>query len=83
MKNKTIKIGKVLEKLRKARELSQEEVAFRCGISRKSMSNLEKDRHLPNLITLINIASALDMKPHELMKEIEKDIDLLERATDD
>jgi DNA-binding XRE family transcriptional regulator len=76
LKDKAIKIGKVIERLRRTKQLAQDELAFHCDITRRSMSSLETDQHLPSLMTFIKIAIALEMKPHELMKEIERNVDL-------
>lgn len=48
----TIKIGEVLKRVRKANNKSQEDVAYECHLDRRSMTNLEKDIHLPGLDTL-------------------------------
>jgi transcriptional regulator with XRE-family HTH domain len=51
MENETIEFGALLAKLRRAKQLSQEEVAFDCHLSRKTLSNLERNEHFPNIIT--------------------------------
>lgn len=70
--NESIKIGALITRLRRSKQLSQEELAFRCGIGRKQMSNIERDEHLPHFITFIKIAKNLDMLPSELFKIIEE-----------
>jgi transcriptional regulator with XRE-family HTH domain len=67
-----IKIGEELKKVRKAERKSQEDVAYECGIDRRSMTNLEKDIHLPGLDTFGKYALALDMNPSELLKILEE-----------
>ena len=47
---------------------------------RKSISNLERDADQQNLITFIQIAFALNMKPSELLKEFEERTGLLENV---
>jgi transcriptional regulator with XRE-family HTH domain len=69
---KTIKIGNVLERLRRKRLLSQEQLAELSNRDRRYISSLERDEYLPGFKTLVNLAIALDMKPSELMKEIEE-----------
>jgi transcriptional regulator with XRE-family HTH domain len=54
MDNETIEFGTLLGKLRRAKQLSQEEVAFECRLSRKTLSNLERNEHFPNIITSVN-----------------------------
>ena len=75
--NESVKIGKILKRLRKSNLLSQEEFAFRSGIDRKYISDLERDISKPGLVTFMNMAIALEMKPSDLMKEIEDGIDIL------
>jgi transcriptional regulator with XRE-family HTH domain len=86
MDNETIEIGTLLAKLRRVRQLSQEEVAFKCRLSRKTLSNLERNEHFPNILTFGKYAKALDMLPSELLKEIEQQSNyllLLEEITDE
>jgi transcriptional regulator with XRE-family HTH domain len=86
MDNKTVEFGTLLGKLRKVRQLSQEEVAFKCNLSRKTLSNLERNEHFPNIITFGKYALALNMPPSELLKEIEEQsnfLQLLEDITDE
>jgi transcriptional regulator with XRE-family HTH domain len=70
--DETIKIGEVLKKERKAKQKSQEDLAHECRLDRRSMTNLEKDIHLPGLDTFGKYALALDMKPSELLKILEE-----------
>jgi transcriptional regulator with XRE-family HTH domain len=75
--DEVIKIGEVLSKLRKARKLSQEHVAHLCDLERKTITNLETNIHLPILDTFGKYAVSLNMKPSELMKEIEENSNFL------
>ena len=75
--NESVKIGNILKRLRKSKLLSQEEFAFRSGVDRRYISDLERDIYKPGLLTFINMARALEMKPSELMKEFEDCIDIL------
>jgi transcriptional regulator with XRE-family HTH domain len=84
--NETNEFGTLLGILRRAKQLSQEEVAFECRLSRKTLSNLERNEHFPNIITFGKYAKALNMLPSELLKEIEKQSNyllLLEENTED
>jgi transcriptional regulator with XRE-family HTH domain len=67
---KTIRVGKVLEKYRRAKLLSQEELAFRCGKSTTYISDLERDIYSPGLKNFIEIAYKLEVNPVELLSEI-------------
>jgi transcriptional regulator with XRE-family HTH domain len=50
---------------------SQEDLADFSQRDRKTISDLERDEYLPTLETLFNLSVALDIKPSELMKEME------------
>ena len=43
-----------------------------AGLDRTHYSKIERGLRSPTLDTLFRIAQALDMKPHELLLEIEK-----------
>ena len=51
--------GKRIQEIRKARELSQEEVAERVGISAQYVSNIERGKENPTLDMLFSLADAL------------------------
>ncbi|WML46689.1 helix-turn-helix transcriptional regulator [Neobacillus sp. PS3-34] len=70
-KKRTIYIGKTIIRLREVKGIKQDELAFRSGITRKYMSNLENDKNSPTLDKLAAIARELDMKTWELVKEAE------------
>jgi DNA-binding XRE family transcriptional regulator len=42
--------------------LSQLELSERCGISQQALSRLEREKHLPNLSTLIKLCDALGLQ---------------------
>jgi transcriptional regulator with XRE-family HTH domain len=68
---KTITFGKTLGKLRRRLLLSQEELAEFSQRDRKTISDLERDEYLPTLETIFNLSVALNLKPSELLKEME------------
>ena len=70
---KTIKAGNVLRNLRTKRKLSQEETAYRAKLDRTFISMLERDIKQPTLTTIFSLAKAFEMKPSELVREIEND----------
>lgn len=74
-------IGDVLRKLRKDGKISQELVAHLCGLERKTITSLETNVHLPKLETFAKYAVAINMKPSELMKEIEENCNFLTAIT--
>ncbi|HYK74856.1 MAG TPA: helix-turn-helix transcriptional regulator [Pseudoneobacillus sp.] len=72
---KTIYIGEVLRKLRKERNFSQEEFAFRADLNRKFISGLETGEQQPTYISIYKMAKALEIRPSELIKAIEEKMD--------
>lgn len=72
MKNKTIFIGTVIKRLRKARNIKQDQLAFDSRITRKYMSKIERNISEPGLGTIFAIAAGLGMKASELVREFEE-----------
>lgn len=62
--------GTNLRRLRKAANLSQEEVAYRAGLHRTEIGLLERGERLPMVRTLLKLAGALDVEPGELLKGV-------------
>jgi transcriptional regulator with XRE-family HTH domain len=62
MSESTASFGELLHRLRSAAALSQEELAERAGLSRNSISNLERGWHpTPRLETVRHLAGALHL----------------------
>lgn len=59
-------IGSRIKELRRARELSQEELSEKVGISSKYLSSIERGKENPTLDTFIGLAKALDIEILEL-----------------
>jgi transcriptional regulator with XRE-family HTH domain len=59
--------GRVLRRIRRERDLSQEALADMAGIARNHMSELERGRREPRLATLVRLADALGMGVGELL----------------
>ncbi len=55
-------LGELIRRKRESRQLSQAELARRCGLSTVYMCNLEKDNNRPSLATLIKIAQTLECR---------------------
>lgn len=66
-------IGKVIKRLRKEKGLSQEVCSGLAGIARSHLAMIENSTKLPNFETLWKLSFAFGMKPHELVKHIEKE----------
>jgi transcriptional regulator with XRE-family HTH domain len=63
--------GAAVRKARSDREISQEELAHRCGIDRSYMGAIERGTQNSGLLHLRKIALALDMTLSELMRAAE------------
>jgi len=74
MNNKNI-IGLTIKKLRENKGLTQEVLSGLAGLDRTHYSKIERGLRSPTIETLFKIAFALDIAPHEIMIEIEKNID--------
>ncbi|MEG7619525.1 MULTISPECIES: helix-turn-helix domain-containing protein [Bacilli] len=68
-----ITIGKVLKELRVAKKLSQEEISARSSLDRTYISMLERNIKQPTITTIFLLASALEIKPSEFVKQIEEE----------
>lgn len=66
--------AKVLKSTRISRKMSQEELAFRSNLDRTYISMLERGIHQPTLTTLFALSKALNIKPSDMIKLIEFDM---------
>ena len=66
-----IVVGKVIQKSRERRGLSQEVVSGLAGIGRTHLSAIERGERKPTLDTFYRLALAMDMEPSLLLREIE------------
>lgn len=75
MKNNTLDqaFGDALQRLRKKHDLSQEELAFRVGIHRTYISQLERGLKSPSLRTIGKICDELKLSLSQFMQEVEKE----------
>ncbi len=55
-----------LRKARLKKEISQEELGFRCDLHRTEISLLERGGREPRLGTIVKLAGALDTTPEQL-----------------
>lgn len=67
--------ARVLRRYRKAIDLSQEELAFRAGLSMRYVSLLESGRHQPSLGTMKALSEALNTSLTTMIAEAENDND--------
>ncbi len=61
-----VRFGRRLRELRRARGLSQEELAFRAGLHRTYVSSAERGERNVALINLERLAKALDVHTRDL-----------------
>lgn len=64
--------GKTIRRLRLQKGMSQDLLSGFAGIARTHLSMIECGRKKPNLETIWKIALALEMKPNDLVYEIEQ-----------
>jgi len=62
--------GDNLVRMRRGADMSQDELAVRCGIHRTEISQLERGLRIPRLDTFAKICSSLEVEPAELMAGI-------------
>ena len=68
------RFGDILRRLRVERKLSQEDLAFHSGLSRTYIAYLESGKYKPTLESLIKLAQGLEMKPSEIIRELEREL---------
>lgn len=66
-------IGQRIRKIRKARGLSQDELASKIGISTTHMSHIETGNTKLSLAVLVDIATVLEVRTDDLLFEHERD----------
>lgn len=66
--------GEALRKLRGKKGMSQEKLAFECGIDRTFVSMLERGVRQPTLRTIFLLSEGLGVSPSSLISQIERDI---------
>ena len=61
-------VGRNFARLRRVKGLTQEEVEARSGFSQQYLSSLERGRRNPTIVTLYELAQALDVSHVDLVK---------------
>ena len=67
VKGKNWKLGRYIQKIRKEKGLTQEQLAEKIGTSIPWIGHIETGREVPNLAMLQKIAHALSVKVKELI----------------
>lgn len=63
-------LGENVRRLRKERGLSQEELAFRAGMKRSYLSDLERGTRNPTVRAVGRLATALDSDASSLLRSL-------------
>lgn len=71
----SILVGKAISRTRRSKGITQEVLSGLADIGRTHLSAIERGERKPTLETLWRIASALNMRPHELVIKIEMEMD--------
>lgn len=61
-------VGRNAARIRRDRGLTQEQLAERSGLSQQYLSGLEQGRRNPTIVTLYELAIALEVSHLELLK---------------
>ena len=62
-------VGDNCARLRKARGWTQEELAEHSGLSQQYLSGLERGRRNPTIVTIYELAQALEVSHLDLLRE--------------
>jgi transcriptional regulator with XRE-family HTH domain len=68
IENEGAVFGERLRELRVERNLTQTELAQRCGSNRPFISNLERGVKVPSLTMVLRLAEALECRVYDLVK---------------
>lgn len=63
-------LGKNIRRIREAKHLSQEELAFRISSARNYIGCIERGEKFPSLAIILDIANALDCKLKDLIENV-------------
>ena len=64
-------LGREIKKAREVLQQSQEALAFEAGIHRTYISLIERGKKSPTLAVIVRLATALGIKPSELLRRVE------------
>ena len=68
-------VGQTIRSLRKEKKLSQDVLSGLAGIARSHLSMIENGSKQANFETIWRIALALNMRPSELVKRTEQELE--------
>lgn len=64
-----IDLGKRIRKIRLQKQMTQKQLAEKCGCNRNYISMLERGERNPSYKSLVMIATGLEMELHDLLKD--------------
>ena len=64
-------VGRLIREYRLHKGMSQEVLSGLAGLDRTHYSKIERGLRSPTIDTLFRIARALDVPPHEIIRELE------------
>ena len=62
-----VSLGNRIKEIRLQKEISQTEIAYRCGFDKSNYNTIESGKRNPTIISLLKIAKALDVSLIELL----------------
>lgn len=68
-------LGLEIKRIRESLQKSQEALAFDAGIHRTYVSLIERGRKSPTLAVIAKLAKALNVRPSELLRRVEDQVD--------
>lgn len=69
-------IGRVIQRQRENKHMSQEVVSGLAGIGRTHLSAVERGERKPTMETFFKICLAMQVRPSKLLAEIEEELDI-------
>lgn len=73
--------GQALRSLRTKRKWSQTELALRADVDRNYLSLIELGRNSPSVRMVFRLCDALDVTPSDLLKDVERRLNLQKLAS--
>jgi DNA-binding XRE family transcriptional regulator len=68
--SKELRVSARLKKMRIDAEMTQDQLASKAGLERKTINRIENGHFSPNLSSLIRICNALKVKPSQVLEGI-------------
>jgi putative transcriptional regulator len=61
-------LAESIKSFRKLRGFTQEALAIKAGLDRKTINRIEKGHFAPTMTNFFQISEALEVEPHELLR---------------